>query len=273
MYRLLVADDEKRLLSGLCEYYPWNELGFTIVARAENGQRALDYIHAQPVDAVLTDIEMPVMSGTRLAEILHEEYPHIKVVFLSGYADFKYAQQALRVGVKDYILKPVKTDELKRVFLKLHKELEAAGSGTADSNANSLPSAVTGSGAGSPPPAQEHNYYAAIVSRVTHYIETNLASASLEEAAQRVSLSPGYLSGLYRQETGMTFTESLLKARMEKARELLALPGSYMYEIAEMLGYGNPKNLSRAFKSYYGYSPRDYRRWEDQDEKKNRDAL
>lgn len=254
MYRLLVADDEKRLLSGLCEYYPWNELGFTIVARAENGQKALDYIHTQPVDVVLTDIEMPVMSGTRLAEILHEEYPHIKVVFLSGYADFKYAQQALRFGVKDYILKPVKTDELKRVFSKLQKELDSV-------NAEKSPD------------EKEEGYYKGIIKCVTHYIDTNLADASLEEAAGRVGLSPGYLSGLYRQETGMTFTEYLLKVRMEKARELLAVPGSYMYEIAEVLGYGNPKNLSRAFKSYYGYSPRDYRRWEDNDEKTDRNAL
>lgn len=268
MYRLLVADDEKRLLSGLCEFYPWNELGFSIVARAENGQKALDYIHSQPVDAVLTDIEMPVMSGTRLAEILHEEYPHIKVVFLSGYADFKYAQQALRVGVKDYILKPVKTDELKRVVLKLHKELEAARL-EADQLENSKSNAVPDSFA----PNQKQSYYAGIIKCVTHYIETNLASASLEEAAKRVSLSPGYLSGLYRHETGITFTEYLLKARMEKARELLAVPGSYMYEIAETLGYGNPKNLSRAFKSYFGYSPRNYRRWEDQNEKKDRGAL
>lgn len=262
MYRLLVADDEKRLLSGLCEFYPWSDLGFTIVARAENGQKALDYIHSQPVDVVLTDIDMPVMSGTRLAEILHEEYPDIKVVFLSGYADFKYAQKALRAGVKDYILKPVKTDELKRVFLSLRQELDEAVSESVKDPEDSVLQTE-----------KEQGYYAGIIKCVAHYIETNLATASLEEAAQRVSLSPGYLSSLYKQETGMTFTESVLKVRMEKARELLAVPGSYMYEIAERLGYGNPKNLSRAFKAYYGYSPRTYRRWDDNNEKKNPDAL
>ena len=94
MYRLLVADDEKKLLSGLCDFYPWKELGFQIVARAENGQEVLEYLSRNPVDVVFTDISMPVMSGMELAEILYREYPEVKVVFLSGYADFKYAQQA-----------------------------------------------------------------------------------------------------------------------------------------------------------------------------------
>ena len=100
MYRLLVADDEKKLLSGLCDFYPWKELGFQIVARAENGQEVLEYLSRNPVDVVFTDISMPVMSGMELAEILYREYPEVKVVFLSGYADFKYAQQALKFGLR-----------------------------------------------------------------------------------------------------------------------------------------------------------------------------
>ncbi len=122
MYRLLVADDEKKLLSGLCDFYPWKELGFQIVARAENGQEVLEYLSRNPVDVVFTDISMPVMSGMELAEILYREYPEVKVVFLSGYADFKYAQQALKFGVSDYVLKPVKTDVLwkrKSVFVPM----------------------------------------------------------------------------------------------------------------------------------------------------------
>lgn len=237
MYRLLVADDEKKLLAGLCDFYPWKDLGYQIVARVENGRKALEYISRNPVDVVLTDISMPVMTGLELAEILSREHPEIKVVFLSGYTEFKYAQQALRYGVQDYILKPVKTDVLRKTFTELKRKMDQE---------RDIPEMVPG-------------YYGNIVKKVAEYIRTNLKTANLEEAALLVNLSAGYLSALYKRETGKSFSESLLETRMKKAAELLICPEYKIYDISEFLGYENSKNFSRAFKSYYGISPRDFR--------------
>ncbi len=237
MYRLLVADDEKRLLSGLCDFYPWRDLGFQIVARAENGRQALDYIARNPVDVVFTDISMPVMTGIELAEVLHREYPNIKIVFLSGYSEFQYARQALKYGVHDYILKPVKTDELRKTFVELKRKLDGEDEGA----------------------RKTLGYYENIVKLVETYIVSNLKTANLDEAALTVNLSAGYLSSLYKKETGINFSDYLLKARMEKARELLLCPEYKTYDISENLGYENPKNFSRAFKAYYGISPREFR--------------
>lgn len=238
MYRLLVADDEKKLLTGLCDFYPWKDLGYKIVARVENGQQALDYIVRNPVDVVFTDISMPVMSGLELAEILHREYPKIKVVFLSGFSEFQYARQALRYGVQDYILKPVKTDELRKIFSELRQKMDAER------------------GEVSP---ETPGYYKNIVKIVEGYIRSTLKTANLDEAALLVNLSAGYLSTLYKKETGITFSDYVLKARMEKAKELLLCPEYRTYDISERLGYENPKNFSRAFKAYYGVSPREFR--------------
>ncbi|MDE6965051.1 MAG: response regulator, partial [Lachnospiraceae bacterium] len=235
--RLLVADDEKKLLSGLCDFYPWKELGFQIVARAENGQEVLEYLSRNPVDVVFTDISMPVMSGMELAEILYREYPEVKVVFLSGYADFKYAQQALKFGVSDYVLKPVKTDVLWKTFTELKQKMDKKVK----------------------PEAEEKGYYGNIINAVENYVKGNVGKANLDEAALVVNLSAGYLSALFKKETGINFSDYVLKVKMEKAKELLVRPEYKTYEISERLGYENPKNFSRAFKAYWGISPRDFR--------------
>lgn len=244
MYRLLIADDEKKLLHGLCDFYPWKDLGYRIVARVENGKQALAYIAGNPVDVVFTDISMPVMTGLELAEVLSRDYPDIRIVFLSGYAEFQYAQQALKFGVQDYILKPVKTDQLRKTFLELKQKMDR------ERNVS----------------MEEPGYYQRIVKTVESYIRDNLKTANLDEAAILVNLSAGYLSSLYKKETGCNFSDFVLKARMEKARELLLRPEYKTYDISERLGYENPKNFSRAFKSYYGISPRDFRMNADREE-------
>lgn len=241
MYKLLVVDDEVKLLTGLCDYYPWNELGFEIAGKMPDGKQAYNYILNNEVDVVLTDISMPVMTGIELAERLHRENPELKVVFLSGYADFKYAQKALKYGVKDYILKPVKTDDIKSVFTQLKNDLDQ----------KRVPSNMT-----------EENYYQKVVHRIEKYVISNLADANLEEAGECVNLSGGYLSTLFRQETGMTFSDYVLREKMRYAKELLMEPNYKTYDVADKLGYESPKNFSRAFRSYYGMSPREYRRLE-----------
>ncbi|MFV0344318.1 MAG: response regulator [Anaerocolumna sp.] len=241
MYKLLLVDDEAKLLSGLCDYYPWNELGFEIAGKMSNGKQAYDYILNNEVDVVLTDILMPVMNGIELAEILHREKFELKVVFLSGYADFKYAQRALKYGVKDYILKPVKTDDIKNVFTQLKNNLDQKKAASKEN---------------------DENYYQRLIHKIEQYVKNNLADANLEDAGKRVNLSSGYISTLFRQETGMNFSEYVLKEKMCYAKELLMEPNYKTYDVADLLGYKSAKNFSRTFRTFYGMSPREYRRLE-----------
>lgn len=241
MYRLIIVDDEKKLLSGLCDYYPWSDLGYQIVARLTDGEKALQYIRNFPVDVVLTDISMPYLNGIQLAEIVSKEFPQIKIILLSGYADFKYAQQAIRYNIKGYLLKPVKLDELKQVFTEVREELDSTvGINICDNS--------------------DETYYQSIISRVQKYVKANLAEANLKTAAEQVKMSPGYLSILFSQNTELSFTEYLLKERMERAKQLLDSPDYKIYDVAAMVGYKSPKNFTRAFSLYYGCSPREYRK-------------
>lgn len=124
MYKVLVVDDEKNIRERLVTLFPWNEAGFQVIGSAGDGREALQLIEQHNPHVVLTDIRMPEMSGLELAEAIQETYPHIKVLILSAYDDFKYAQDAIRFGVKGYLLKPVMKGEMVEVMNGLVIELK-----------------------------------------------------------------------------------------------------------------------------------------------------
>ncbi|WP_186370663.1 response regulator transcription factor [Shouchella miscanthi] len=126
--RMLIVDDEPVICQGLVQTIPWESLGVQEVDMAFNGKQALEKLAHQPFDLILTDISMPEMDGLALAEHIVHEKPDTKMIIISGFDHFDYARQALRLGIEDYLLKPVDVDELmalvKRVTNKIvaHKE-------------------------------------------------------------------------------------------------------------------------------------------------------
>ncbi|MGO4497843.1 response regulator [Paenibacillus sp. 2RAB27] len=124
MYKVLVVDDEKNIRERLVKSFPWNEAGFQVIGSAGDGQEALELIKEYLPHVVLTDIRMPEMNGLELAKAIQETYPHIKVLILSAYDDFKYAQEAIRYGIKGYLLKPVMKDEIVDAMSGLAIELK-----------------------------------------------------------------------------------------------------------------------------------------------------
>lgn len=124
-FSMILADDEPQILQGMQHGIPWESLGFTIVATAENGREALEYAENLHPDLLMSDIKMPFMDGLQLAKTLHEQFIHIKIVLFSGFDDFEYARKALSYGVSEYILKPIDMEEVKQLLQRLHAELEA----------------------------------------------------------------------------------------------------------------------------------------------------
>lgn len=123
MYKIIIVDDEKNIRDRLAHFFPWSEAGFEVVGIAENGVEALELIKLERPHAVLTDVLMPEMTGLELAKEIQKSYSDIKVVILSAYDDFKYAQEAIRFGVKGYLLKPLMKNDFFNVFTKLAEEL------------------------------------------------------------------------------------------------------------------------------------------------------
>lgn len=242
MYSLGIVEDEIKLLNGLCNLYPWNSLGFEIKAKATNGQEMLNYLNNNPLDVVLSDISMPVLNGIDLAREIQQRDLDTIVIFLSGYADFQYARQAIRYNVYEYILKPVKSQELINVFTQVRNKLDIYYKDCA---------------------VEKKNYYTNLIEKINHYTLSNLANANLKNAAAYIGISAGYLSSIYKQYTEKNYSEFILEEKMKRACKLLNDGALKTYQIADQLGYDDPKNFTRAFKNYYGFSPREYRKSED----------
>lgn len=124
MYSMLIADDEEITRKGLCSLPIWASLGIRVVAQAGDGEEALSQIEKLPVHILLTDVKMPCMDGLMLAERVRLKYPHVRIVFVSGYDDVSYIRRALKMSAVDYILKPVDQQELTQCFRRVIEELD-----------------------------------------------------------------------------------------------------------------------------------------------------
>lgn len=128
LYRIMLVDDEEEVRKAIIRKMAWEELGFTVVGDAENGEDALEKLEQLEPDVVITDIRMPYMDGLTLTERIREKYPSVKILIFSGYDDFEYAKQAIKLNVTEYILKPVNGEELavilKRIRDSLDEEIE-----------------------------------------------------------------------------------------------------------------------------------------------------
>ncbi len=123
MYDVLIVDDEPVARESLRYLIDWEEHGFAIRAEAANGQQALELLRERHFALVLTDIRMPTMNGLELIARM-KDVADCPVVILSGYDDFEYARQGLKLGAKEYLLKPVDEDELIATLRRTAEELE-----------------------------------------------------------------------------------------------------------------------------------------------------
>ena len=128
LYRIMLVDDEEEVRKAMIRQMDWERLGFTVVGDAENGQEALEKLEQLEPEVIMTDIRMPYMDGLTLTARIREKYPSIKILIFSGYDDFEYAQQAIKLNVTEYILKPVNGEELaeilNRIKISLDQEIE-----------------------------------------------------------------------------------------------------------------------------------------------------
>src|SRR6056297_635436 len=124
MYRILIVDDEEMIRQGLTQIIDWKEIGFEIAGTARNGSKAIDIILKEPINVVILDIKMPKMNGLEVSRYLYENFPSIKIIILSGYAEFEYAQKTINYNVFSYLLKPSRKDTIKELFLRLKDEMD-----------------------------------------------------------------------------------------------------------------------------------------------------
>jgi two-component system response regulator YesN len=122
--KVLIIDDEHLIRNLIRMRINWEQEGFEIAGEASNAQEALELVERQKPDIIFTDIYMPNIDGIELSRRVLEKHPQIKIVVVSGHDEFKYAQQSIKIGVFDFLLKPIRAADLLHVTGKLKQKIE-----------------------------------------------------------------------------------------------------------------------------------------------------
>ena len=124
LIRVFIAEDESIVREGLRDIVPWEKHGFEFVGDAPDGELALPMIRRLKPDVLITDIKMPFMDGLALADIVSRELPDTKIIILSGYSDFEYAQRAIQLKVDQYLLKPITKASMVQTLEQTRRRIE-----------------------------------------------------------------------------------------------------------------------------------------------------
>ncbi|MBO5291872.1 MAG: response regulator [Lachnospiraceae bacterium] len=239
-YRLLIADDEENILNGMRKFIESRMTVFEQIYCAVDGQEALDIIYRHHPDIMLLDVQMPGKSGLDVLKEAKEAGVCPKTIILSGYDSFHYAQQALRYGVIDYLLKPCRSTEILEKLETAAKMLEGNTEETAKKGKE-----------------LEGNY---LVNSAVEYMRENLAeSLNLTNVAEQIGVSPAYLSTLFSQQLGCCFIDYLNQIRIDCACQYMHDKRMKIYEVAFKVGFHDEKYFSKVFRKVTGVSPSDYK--------------
>ena len=234
--RIFIIDDEYKTRESLGRLILHLFPDFKIIGEADNGIDGLKQVPQLMPDLVITDIKMPKMDGLSMIEHLHQICPAIHYLVLTGYAEFEYAQKAVRLSVIDYLLKPVNIQQLKEILENIQSKLKQTEL--------PAPSETTIS--------TSSNFVTYVLQDISlHYAQ----KLYLDDYARHFHITPEYASNLFTKETGQNFSLYLKTYRIEKAKELLTKSDLKIYEIAFRSGYSDAKYFCRAFKEITGLSP------------------
>ncbi len=241
--KILLADDESIVRSGLKQMIKNFNFSFDTILEAGTGQETVLITEQYHPEIILLDIKMPGLNGIAAAQKIKQVNPQTMIIFLTAYAHFNYAQEAVRCGAKDYLVKPVHPEELKQAIHICVEEISASRLTAPYSEKNLTRSQQI------------------VKSAVDYILKNYMKPLTLEEVAQQVHLSPAYFSYLFSREQGQTFTEFVTAARLEEAKKLLssALTLS-ISDIARQVGYEDANYFSRVFKKKTGTTPARYRK-------------
>lgn len=248
--KLLIVDDEPIIRRGIKSLIDLKELGIDEVLEATNGEKALEIFKEALPDIVLADINMPRMNGLDFAQNIKGIKPEVKIAMITGYDYFDYALKALKVGVDDYILKPVSREDIKVLLIKLIMRIK-------DHQSKEEVASIVNQFKVDHNLEDDTGYKALIIKVLDEHM--NEAYFSLNYLADSMGLSMGYLSGLFKKLFGVSFKEYVLSHRLDQAKLMLLSTKMKNYEIGEMIGIEDPNYFSAVFKKRFGCSPNQYR--------------
>ena len=236
--KVLLVDDEIMIREGFKKLFDWEAHGCGIVGEAADGIEALAKIDALSPDIVIMDINIPIMNGLKVIEQSRIKHPETAFVVVSGYDDFSYCREALRLQITDYILKPVNYEEFGSCIDNLKVSLYRRHEST-----------------------ENEKNEERVIHSITRFLQENAAEdITLATLAERFNLNAQYISQLFKNEIGVGFHAYLTNVRIEKAKNLLLTTALAISEISEQCGFGDYRVFTKVFKKSEGITPSQYRR-------------
>ena len=236
--RVLLVDDEIMIREGFKRLFDWEAHDCQVVGEAADGMEALAKIDSLRPDIAIMDINIPIMNGLKVIQMSRLKHPDTAFVIVSGYDDFSYCREALRLQITDYILKPVNYEEFGTCIDNLKIALFQRQSVGQDDPQTERP-----------------------IHSITRYLQEHLAEdISLTVLAEEFHLNPQYISQLFKSEIGVNFLTYLTNIRMERAKKLLLTTPLSIAEVSEQSGYGDYRVFTKVFKKSEGVTPSQYRR-------------
>ncbi len=249
MYKVLLVEDEEMIMKSMQFLVNWTELSCVICGCAHNGREGIQQIHALHPDIVVTDIRMPYADGLKMLEETKSQCDY-ETVIMSGYEEFDYAQKAIRLGVSDYLLKPMDIQEMSqtisRITQRIEKKRKLRKIEESAVQWESKPLVSTNLPTGS----------ARYVTKMVEYIQQNYAEkVSIRDIGEQFGISVPYLHAKFKEATGYTFNDFLNRYRIQQALQLMTKTDMRIYEIAQAVGIQDYKYFNQVFKKYTGMSP------------------
>lgn len=251
MYKLMVADDEPLIRRGIKQLIDLSSLQIKEIYEASTGEEALKIFEEFKPEIVLMDINMPKIDGLSVAKKIKVINPNTKIAIITGYNYFDYAQTAIKIGVEDYILKPISKKDVSEIIVKLVNSLQVRKK---DREIEKVLEKITTD-------SQDNiakNNYKVLIQNIVEESYTD-SQFTLTVLSEKLELSSGYLSTIFKKYFGISFQDYLLQKRMEKAKLLLLTTELKNYKIAEQVGFEDVNYFITKFKKYYKITPKQYR--------------
>lgn len=236
--RVLLVDDEIMIREGFKKLFDWEAHECVVVGEAADGMEAITKIDEEQPDIVIMDINIPIINGLKVIQLSRVKYPSMAFVVVSGYDDFSYCREALRLQITDYILKPVNYEEF-------------------GSCIDQLKISLYNNEVKEKPVVKKER----VITGITKYMQEHLSEdVSLHILSEEFHLNSQYISQLFRNEIGVNFLTYLTNIRMEHAKKLLLSSSLSIAEVSEQSGYGDYRVFTKVFKKSEGITPSQYRR-------------
>ena len=235
---VLLVDDEIIIRQGFIKLFDWQAHDCQVIGQASDGLEALSKIDELKPDIVIMDINIPIMNGLKVIELSRIKHPDTAFVIVSGYDDFSYCRQALKLKITDYILKPVNYEEFGNCIDNLKISLFESKKENKDSQQKDR-----------------------MIVSITKYLQNHLQEdVSLNVLAQEFHLNAQYISQLFKSEIGVGFLTYLTNIRIEHAKKLLLSTDDAISDISDQCGYNDYRVFTKEFKKKEGITHSQFRR-------------